>query len=522
MTESPSTGLDAALRLQMRGICKSFGATRALDGVSLEVYPGEIHALIGENGAGKSTLMKILSGAATADAGQIWIDEHEFRPRDPSDGRAAGVAMIYQELSLAPHLSVMENILLGVEPARWGMLCWKSMRQLTHDALAQVGRPDILPETQVHRLSLADRQLVEVARSVALGCRILVLDEPTSSVSARDVQMLFRLMRRLKQQGLAIVYISHFLEEIQEISDRFTVIRDGRTVGTGVTGEFLNERIVQMMVGRQVEQLYPRSPRAPGEVVLATDQLSGIRMPTDVSLSLRCGEVLGIAGLIGSGRTELVRAIFGLDPVGSGAVRIGYWQGGTSLSKQADIRPQVLWRRGVGMVSEDRTSEGLALGLSLADNITLPQLRGLGPWRWILPGRQQRACLQWIEDLAIKCRDAGQRVADLSGGNQQKVALARLLHADVDVWLLDEPTRGIDVGSKAQIYRLIDQLVAAEREDGEPAKAVLMISSYLPELLGVCDRIAVMNRGRLHAARATRDRDEHEIMWEATKAGSER
>ncbi len=492
MVTSPSAAPDAAYRLQMRGIRKSFGATQALDGVALDVLPGEVHALIGENGAGKSTLMKILSGASQADEGQIWIDGQPYAPSDPRDGRLSGVAMIYQELSLAPHLSVMENILLGIEPTQRGFLSWRAMKQRASDALAQVGRADICPDVRVDRLSLADQQLVEVARSVAVGCRILVLDEPTSSVTSRDVQILFELIQRLKSQDIAIVYISHFLEEIQQISDRFTVLRDGQTVDSGTTAGVTIPSIVQMMVGREVDQLYPRSPRAPGDVILEVDQLAGVRLPRDASLELRRGEVLGIAGLIGSGRTELVRTVFGLDRVRSGSVRAGYWRGGT---------PHGMWEHGVGMVSEDRKSEGLALGLSIADNLTLPWLRGLGPCRTVLPRRQHKACRPWIENLMIKCRDAAQPVGDLSGGNQQKVALARLLHADVDVLLLDEPTRGIDVGSKALIYQLIDQLVAAERSDGEEARAILMISSYLPELMGVCDRIAVMSRGQLQPAR---------------------
>jgi ribose transport system ATP-binding protein len=420
--------------------------------------------------------------------------------------------MIYQELSLAPHLSVMENILLGVEPRRLGLLDWSAMKSKAVEALKQVGRPDMQPHVRVDRLSLADQQLVEVARCISTGCRILVLDEPTSSITARDVETLFHLIERLKQHNIGIVYISHFLEEIQAISDRFTVLRDGKTVGTGVTGETSIQDVIELMVGRQVERLYPYSPRAPGDVILEVKQVSGVTLPRDASLSLRRGEVLGIAGLIGSGRTELVRAIFGLDAIRSGSISVGYWNGGD---------PRIMWRQGVGMVSEDRKSEGLAVGLTIADNITLPHLRGLGPYGTVVPSRQQEVCKPLIDELSIKCRGPQQSVAELSGGNQQKVALARLLHADVDVLLLDEPTRGIDVNSKAQIYRLIDQLVGqTPRGEGE-AKSILMISSYLPELMGVCDRVAVMSRGMLRAAHSTRDRTEQEIMHEAIGTESE-
>lgn len=286
------------------------------------------------------------------------------------------------------------------------------------------------------------------------------------------------------------------------------MLRDGRTVGGAVTAEATVDRIVAMMVGREVKDLYPRSPRTPGPAVLEIRGLAGVEKPTSATLSLRRGEVLGIAGLVGAGRTELVRAIFGLDEVTSGEIRVGAYTGPAS--------PAARWRQSAGMVSEDRKSEGLALGLSIADNVTLPRLSGLGPWRFVLPSRQASACRQWIDKLPIKCLAAHQRVDALSGGNQQKVALARLLHADVDVLLLDEPTRGIDVGSKVQVYRLIDELAAGDGSVGRKPRAVLIVSSYLPELLGVCDRLAVMCRGRLSETRPVAEWDEHRLMLAAT------
>jgi len=493
--------------LRMSGIRKTFAATRALDGVDLEVAAGSVHALLGENGAGKSTLMKVLSGALTPDEGSIWIAGQPYRPRDPRDGRGAGVAMIYQELSLAPHLSIMENILLGVEPQRGPFVDWSELRQRAGAALQRVGRPDLCPDTRVADLGPADQQLVELARGIAVGCRILVLDEPTSSIAADDVERLFRLVEQLRASGMAIIYISHFLEEVQRLCDRFTILRDGRTVASGQPGAWTHEQFAQAMVGRAVEQLYPRSARSPGETLLRVDHLRGSRLPLEASLELRRGEVVGIAGLVGSGRTELLRAIFGLDPVHAGTVRIG------SLASAPS--PRTLWQGAAGMVSEDRKREGLAPRLSIADNLTLPQLRGLGPCNLVLPGRQRQAAARWIDRFSIRCGGPGQRIESLSGGNQQKAAIARLLHADVDVLLLDEPTRGIDVGSKAEIYRWIDQLVS-----NDPAKAVLIVSSYLPELLGVCDRIAVMSRGRLGEARPARDRNEHEMMMEALGTGT--
>jgi len=492
--------MQTAPRLRMERVSKRFGATVALDDVSVSVNSGEILALVGENGAGKSTLMKILSGAHRPDAGEIWLDGSPYHPRNPLEGRRAGVAMIYQELSLAKHLSVMENIVLGMEPTIGPIVNWPQVRKRAGEAMGQLGRPDIVLDAPVGRLSLAQQQLVEIARAIAIGCRVLVLDEPTSSLAKDDIAKLFELVRRLRAQGQAIIYISHFLEEVKQISDRFVVLRDGKTVGGGATEDASTDQIVSLMVGRKVEELYPRSPRKAGEIILEMRDLIGVAKPRLASLELHRGEILGIAGLVGAGRTELLRAIFGLDRIKSGVIRIAMIQGAASPSSR--------WSQRVGMVSEDRKSEGLALELSIADNLALSKLPSL-----IFPAEHSISSQNWINRLGIRCRAPSQKVGDLSGGNQQKVALARLLHHDVDVLLLDEPTRGIDVGSKAEIYRMIDQLATS-------GKAILMVSSYLPELLGVCDRIAVMHRGVLGEARPANELDEHRIMLEATGAGA--
>jgi ribose transport system ATP-binding protein len=493
----------------MSGIRKTFGATVALDGVDLSVAAGEICGLVGQNGAGKSTLMSILAGALRPDAGSMSIDGRAYTPGSPSEARRAGVAMIYQELSLAPDLTVAENILLGAEPSRLGFVDRSRMRAIASAALAQLGHEDIRPDAPAASLSVAAQQIVEIARALAIGSRVLVLDEPTSSLGRQDVAKLFALLRRLKAQEHAIVYISHFIEEVKEVTDRFVVLRDGRNAGGGVTSEAANDAIVALMVGTMPDALFPRSARRAGEAVL---EVSGLE-PGGASFTLHRGEILGIAGLVGSGRTRLLRTIFGLEPVRKGRIRVGVYSGAPN--------PQERWRDGMGLLSEDRKSEGLAVGLSVTDNLTITKLAGFGPGPLVFPRRQRAAASTWISRMGIRCAGPSQPTVELSGGNQQKIAVARLLHHDVDVLVLDEPTRGIDVGSKAQIYRLVDELVADRSFDSaqrRPAKAVLMVSSYLPELLGLCDRIAVMRRGRLDTPRPAAGLTEHDLVMQATGA----
>jgi ribose transport system ATP-binding protein len=482
--------------LQLADIRKRFGATVALDGVSFEVAPGEVHALVGENGAGKSTLMKILSGALEPDAGAMRLGGGAYAPAGPLEARRAGVVMVNQELAIAPHLSVAENIVLGAEPGRGGWVRHAESRRIAAAALAELGRPDIRVDTPAGELSIAEQQLVEIARALALGCRVLVLDEPTSSLAQDDVEKLFALVRRLRSQGKSVIYISHFLEEVAALSDRYTVLRDGRSVATGRTAETAMEAIAQLMVGRRVDELYVHHTRIPGQVVLELDNLAGRVKPAAASLQLHRGEVLGLAGLVGAGRSELLRTIFGLDPVRSGAVRVGVHAGPAS--------PLRRWREGVGFLSEDRKTEGLALNLSLEQNLTLPRLDA-----FLRPAALAQETTGWIQRLGVRCAGPGQPVGNLSGGNQQKIALGRLLRNGADVLLLDEPTRGVDIGAKQNIYRLIDELAGT-------GKAVLMVSSYLPELLGSCDRVAVMCRGVLGPARPVTDWTEHDIMLAAT------
>ncbi len=500
----------ASVALRMENIHKRFGAVRALAGVSFDVNTGEVHALIGENGAGKSTLMKVLSGAYTPDAGTMDLFDRPYAPRDPHEARARGVAMIYQELTLAPHLTVAQNIVLGMEPSRCGLVSRDRVMARAAESLAVLDQAELQPSRLVGELSPSARQLVEVARALAANARVVVMDEPTSSLSHRETLRLFEVIERLARHGVAVVYISHFLEEVRRVAQRYTVLRDGRSVATGtvppwsVRDEGFNTRVIEAMAGRTVGELYPRVAHRPGEVLLEIEGLSGERAPREASLTLHRGEILGVAGLVGAGRTELLRAVFGLDAVRAGRVRVaGNWDHGK--------RPLERLSQGVGLLSEDRKTEGLALGLSVGDNVTLS--RPIARFGILARGQQQRVVAALAKRLAVRYRAVDQPVGELSGGNQQKVALARLLHHDVDVLLLDEPTRGIDIASKAEVYRLMGELA-------RQGKAVLFVSSYLSELLGVCDRIAVMSRGKLGTPRPTGEWSEARLLEEATGAAS--
>jgi ribose transport system ATP-binding protein len=490
------------VRLTMTGVAKRYGPTQALAGVDLELRPGEVHALVGENGAGKSTLMKVLSGAVRPDAGRMTLDGHPYAPSGPHAARRQGVVMVYQELALAPDLSVEANVMLGMETTFLGFLREREHRRRVREALAVLQHAEIRPDSPVAALGPGAQQLVEIARALLTDVRVLVLDEPTSSLTQEDAGRLFDLVRRLRQRGVSVVYISHFLEEVREIGDRFTVLRDGKSVGGGPVRDFSEDGIIELMVGRSLTEQFPRVPHAPAAPVLELTGVVGRELPRGVSLTLHRGEVLGLAGIVGSGRTELLRAVFGLDPVRAGRVVVK--QVG---SARAGARQRI--RQGVGLLSEDRKEEGLALAQSIADNVTYSRLGPYSFLGWLSLRRRRRAVEDWLARLRVRCAGPEQAVGDLSGGNQQKVALARLLHQEADVLLLDEPTRGVDVGSKAEIYRLIGELAAQ-------GKAVLFVSSYLPELLGVCDRLAVMARGRLSDVRPVGEWDADEVMACAT------
>jgi ribose transport system ATP-binding protein len=490
-------------RLRMIGVEKAFGATRALDGVDFSVAPGEVHALIGENGAGKSTLMKVLAGVHQPDKGRMEIDGALYKPADPLDARRQGVAMIFQELALAPHLTVEANVMLGVEPAKGGRLDHAAARAKTREALAALGHPYIDPGARVDSLPIGAQQLVEIARALVLEAKIIVLDEPTSSLAGADVEKLFEVIGRLKTRGVSIVYISHFLEEVERIADSFTVLRDGKSVGSGKIGEVAVGTIVEWMVGRSVAEMFPRTEHAVGEPILRVSALSARNGLLGADLTLRRGEILGIAGLIGAGRTELLRALFGLDEIRSGEVRLAAYSGAATPAERL--------AQGMGFLSEDRKTEGLALNLPVEENLTLSRLEPFVRNGWLDRNAQRAAAADWIEKIGVKTAGPQAPVGSLSGGNQQKVQLARLLHHDCDVLLLDEPTRGIDVASKVTIYEWIGRLAAQ-------GKAVLFVSSYIPELLGVCDTLAVMHRSSLGPAKPIADWNERSILHAAVGA----
>lgn len=483
--------------LEMRRISKRFGPTQALRDVSLSVAGGEVLALIGENGAGKSTLLKVLSGAHLADEGEMSIAGEAYQPRGPHDARESGIAMIYQELNLAPDLSVEDNLLLGQPGTGKGLLFRRRQRQRVRDVLDSVGLTELQPTAIVGQQSVATQQLIEVSRALASDARIILFDEPTSSLPQKDVTRLFDIIRRLKQRGIGVVYISHFLEEVREVADSYSVLRDGIHVGSGNIHDVSDPQIVSMMVGRDVDDLFPTVPHQPGEAWVEVKNLQGVPYPRDVSLSLRRGEIFGVAGLVGAGRTELLRSIFGLDYTNAGVVTVA----GKRVSSSVRARMQA----GFGLLSEDRKGEGLAQDLSIIENTTLGGLSNYTKFGLINLSQRDQVATELIQRVEVKARNGRQPVSELSGGNQQKVAIARILHQQADVLMMDEPTKGIDVGTKAEIYRMMGSLAAEGR-------TVVFVSSYLPELLAVCDRIGVMARGQMREIRDASDWTEDDVM----------
>jgi ribose transport system ATP-binding protein len=474
----------AAPLFELRGITKRFPSVTALDDVSFEIRAGEVHMLLGENGAGKSTLMKILCGAYRADAGAFFFQGAPATIARPSDARRFGVAVIFQEFSLVPYLDIAQNIFLGREfnSRIPGLIDWRRTYAQAQRVLDTIGF-DIDPRTPAHRLPIAQQQLVEIAKALSQDARILVLDEPTSALSDRETERLFSLLRRLKASGVAIVYISHRLAEVFALGDRITVLRDGRKIASMRPSETAPEALVELMVGRSVDMTYPRSfCAAPGQPVLDVNGLSSDHGIEDISLSVRAGEIVGLCGLVGSGRTEVARANFGADRVTAGEIFL--------FGAPHRGSPQDAAAHGMALIPENRRQQGLALGRSVGDNIVLAGLPKMFPTGIYAPARAARAAQAVIERLRIATPSARRAVRYLSGGNQQKVVVGKWLNADARFFIFDEPTRGIDVGAKAEIFKLLDQLA----KDGA---GILMISSEQTEIVHACDRAYVMRGGRV-------------------------
>ena len=496
---TPSPSLRPPL-LRAAHVAKSFAGVQALRDASFELRAGEVHALVGENGAGKSTFIRILTGAVEPDAGEIAIDGLVVPQLSPRGAKALGIAAIYQQPALFPELTVAENLAIGVEETgRWGRVDWDARRRRAVELLARVGAR-IDPEAEASALSMPEQQLVEIARALGANARVLILDEPTASLSEEDAQSLFRVIRELRAQGVGLIYISHRLEELPLIANRVTVLRDGRAIDTRDMTAVSREQLIQLMVGRELSAVFPKRPVAIGDTVLELRGVgcreSGVR---DVSLTVRAGEIVGLAGLVGAGRTELARAIFGLTPADSGEIRI---RGDAVCIRSASEAISL----GVAYVPEDRRRHGVVLPMSVASNVTLASLgaiSGEGVLNALDFSRERELALDFSHRLGVKTPSIHTSVASLSGGNQQKVALSRWLVGRASVLILDEPTQGIDVGAKSEIHALMVELA-------EQGVAILMISSELPEILGMSDRVVVMRGGTvvdtLDRSEATQER----------------
>jgi ribose transport system ATP-binding protein len=465
---------------------KDYPGARALDGVDFALRAGEVHALVGENGAGKSTLMRLLGGITKPTSGQMFLDGAPYAPASRHVAERLGIRFVMQELNLVSTLSVAENIFLDALPSRFGFVRRAALEKAARAAMAAVGLTDIDPRTPVGSLGVGEQQMVEIARGLAGQCRVLILDEPTASLTDREAELLFENIARLRGEGIAVVYISHRMEEILRLADRVTILRDGQVVSTHAARDLTIDEIVRRMVGRDIGEADTVSTARPGPPLLRVEKLCLGARVRDVSFSVQPGEILGFAGLMGSGRTETMRAVFGADRPGSGRIYLG----GSDMP--ARIRsPRDAVRLGLALLTEDRKGQGLLLPRSIRENVTLAHMRSVsGASGWIRRGTEAAAARQWVERLTVRCANTDQAAGELSGGNQQKVVLARWLHRDCRVIIFDEPTRGIDVGAKFELYKLMRELAAA-------GKALVVVSSDLKELLGLCDRIAVMSAGRV-------------------------
>jgi ribose transport system ATP-binding protein len=492
--------------LEARQVRKQFPGVLALDGVSMRVSAGEALAIVGENGAGKSTLMKVLAGIHRPDAGELWMHGQRFTPRGVADAMAHGIVLIHQELNLAENLSIAANLFLGREASRFGVgwLDRASEREATRTLLASVGL-DASPDRLVETLSPGQKQLVEIARALARSASVIIMDEPTSSLTQRETDRLYEVIDDLKRRGVAVLYISHRLAEVKRVADRVTVLRDGKNAGELSRDQVSHDALVRLMVGRDLKQLHPRTHKNRGPVSLAVENLTHDAGPKPISFELRGGEIVGVAGLVGAGRTELAEALFGVRRVTGGTVRLG--------PDAVSIRhPSEAVRAGLLLVPEDRRLHGLVLGFSIRDNLALPNYDMLSRLGWLRPGRVNDLTRRMMDKLRVRAYGPSQPVGLLSGGNQQKVVVGKWLARQPRVLIFDEPTRGVDVGARSEIYALMDQLA------GEGV-AILMISSDMEEVLGMSDRVLVLHEGRLAGELSRAELNEEAVMRLATGGG---
>jgi ABC-type sugar transport system ATPase subunit len=499
-------GTEAAPLLAVEGLGKSFPGVRALAGVGFDVRPGEVHALLGENGAGKSTLIKIVSGVYQPDAGAIRVDGREVRFASPLEAQRAGIATVYQELLLFPELTVAENVFVGHAPrAAWGGIDWPAMRGRAREILASLDIHDLDVDALVGSLSVANRQRVEIAKALSQNARVLIMDEPTAALTEADVERLFRIVRLLRARGVGVVYISHRMAEIFALADRVTVLRDGEHVATREVARTSEPELIALMVGRTIDSLFPKVAAPVGEPVLEVVDLVSPPVVRGVSLTVRAGEIVGLAGLIGSGRSELAQAVFGITPAVSGEIRVAGRRVRIESAGQAK-------RHGIAYVPEDRGSQGLVRPMAVRHNVSLAVLRRLARHGFIDRAAEERLAQDAIRRFGIRSWGPAQIVGQLSGGNQQKVVLGKWLATRPKLLIMDEPTRGIDVGAKAEIHKLMSELAAA-------GLAVLMISSELPEVLGMSDRVLVMREGRIVAEFARGEADQETVAQAMMRVG---
>ena len=491
--------------LEFRGIGKYFPGVKALDDVSFDLYPGEVHVIVGENGAGKSTLMKVLSGAYTADAGEILLEGKPITRNSPRISEELGIRMIYQELNLVPELSIASNVFLGHELKK-GFFVDKRAQEAKADELLRDMGIQVDSRTLVKNLGVGTQQMVEIAKALSKNAKIIVFDEPTSSLTDSEIRELFRIIGLLKQRGVGMFYISHRLEELYEIGDRVTIMRDGAKVGTYRLDEIRMNEMIEKIAGRKIENLYPRNRIPHGECVLEVKNCSGAGFE-NVSLKVHAGEIAGLSGLVGAGRTELARAIFGIDGYHSGEILLE----GKKVKKNS---PKEAARAGIGLLPEDRKVQGLALKKNIRENMVVSVLNSLFKNGIVDTKKERTVCNRYVEELQIATPTVEKLAGFLSGGTQQKVVIAKWLMADLKLFIFDEPTRGIDVGAKSEIYRLMDELV-------HQGAAVLMISSDLPEVLGMSDRIYVMSQGKITGELGYQEADQNLVLRYAYNQGGQ-